>query len=158
MPVTTHVNDPDVFLFYKSYGPHVCFGVRTLCSVQVVKNGNIPEHDVVVTNPPFSREHVPKILEFCARQGAKPWFLLLPNYVYLKVQPHCCSFSKTPRTRRERLPSDRTRFHRSDAVAESPALSLSLSCSAGFLAPLASAHPRFLRPWFLSLISSRNKS
>ncbi|CAN0523488.1 unnamed protein product [Ectocarpus sp. 12 AP-2014] len=51
---------------------------------EVVKNGNIPEHDVVVTNPPFSGEHVPKILEFCARQGAKPWFLLLPNYVYLK--------------------------------------------------------------------------
>ncbi|CAB1111061.1 unnamed protein product [Ectocarpus sp. CCAP 1310/34] len=51
---------------------------------EVIKNGNIPEHDVVVTNPPFSGEHVPKILEFCARQGAKPWFLLLPNYVYLK--------------------------------------------------------------------------
>ncbi|CAM9722968.1 unnamed protein product [Ectocarpus sp. 4 AP-2014] len=51
---------------------------------EVVKNGNIPEHDVVVTNPPFSGEHVPKILEFCARQGAKPWFLLLPNFVYLK--------------------------------------------------------------------------
>ncbi|CAM9448090.1 unnamed protein product, partial [Hapterophycus canaliculatus] len=45
---------------------------------------NIPEHDVVVTNPPFSGDHVPKILNFCARQGAKPWFLLLPNYVYLK--------------------------------------------------------------------------
>ncbi|CAN0163083.1 unnamed protein product, partial [Ectocarpus fasciculatus] len=45
---------------------------------EVVKNGKVPEHDVVVTNPPFSGEHVPKILEFCARQGAKPWFLLLP--------------------------------------------------------------------------------
>ncbi|CBJ33721.1 conserved unknown protein [Ectocarpus siliculosus] len=51
---------------------------------EVVKNGNIPQHDVVVTNPPFSGEHMPKILKFCARQGAKPWFLLLPNYVYLK--------------------------------------------------------------------------
>lgn len=53
--------------------------------IQVVEKGNIPDHDVVVTNPPFSGEHVPKILDFCARQGAKPWFLLLPNYVYLKV-------------------------------------------------------------------------
>ncbi|CAM9786427.1 unnamed protein product [Pylaiella littoralis] len=51
---------------------------------EVVKNGNIPEHDVVVTNPPFSGEHVSKILSFCTREGAKPWFLLLPNYVYLK--------------------------------------------------------------------------
>lgn len=40
---------------------------------------------MLVTNPPFSGEHVPKILSFCARQGAKPWLLLMPNYVYLKV-------------------------------------------------------------------------
>lgn len=45
----------------------------------------MPAHDVVVTNPPFSGDHVSKILRFCSRRGAKPWFLLLPNFVYLKV-------------------------------------------------------------------------
>lgn len=52
--------------------------------LQVVENDRVPEHDVVVTNPPFSGDHITKILSFCARRS-KPWFLLLPNYVYLKV-------------------------------------------------------------------------
>lgn len=63
----------------------VCVFVHCVDLAQVVKNGKVPAHDVVVTNPPFSGEHVPKILSFCAREDAKPWFLLLPNYVYLKV-------------------------------------------------------------------------
>lgn len=71
--------------------PHITGTFKTvdlgsffLCP-QLIKNGTVPEHDVLVTNPPFSGDHVPKILSFCAHQGAKPWFLLLPNYVYLKV-------------------------------------------------------------------------
>ena len=51
----------------------------------MIEKDEVPEHDVVVTNPPFSGDHVSKILRFCSRRGAKPWFLLLPNFVYLKV-------------------------------------------------------------------------
>lgn len=42
---------------------------------------------MVVTNPPFSGDHLPKVLRFCSRRDSKPWFLLLPNYVYLKACP-----------------------------------------------------------------------
>lgn len=51
---------------------------------QVVKNGTVPEHDVVVTNPPYSLDHIQRILRWLVRNG-KPWFLLVPNYVYMKV-------------------------------------------------------------------------
>lgn len=35
-----------------------------------------------MTNPPYSGDHVEKILNFCVDSG-KPWFLLVPNFVYV---------------------------------------------------------------------------
>jgi hypothetical protein len=35
-----------------------------------------------VTNPPYSEDHVERILKFCVAAG-KPWFLLVPNFVYV---------------------------------------------------------------------------
>ncbi|KAK3288692.1 hypothetical protein CYMTET_3839 [Cymbomonas tetramitiformis] len=49
--------------------------------------GEIPEHDVVVTNPPYSGEHMEHALKFCARnqvQHGRPWLMLLPSYVHQK--------------------------------------------------------------------------
>jgi hypothetical protein len=46
---------------------------------EVQREGKGPDFDVIVTNPPYSGEHVEKIVEFCQASG-KPWFLLLPNY------------------------------------------------------------------------------
>jgi hypothetical protein len=49
--------------------------------------GTVPEHDVVVTNPPYSEDHVARALKFCAYNLAahgRPWLMLLPNYVYAK--------------------------------------------------------------------------
>lgn len=48
-----------------------------------ILNEEIPEYDVLVTNPPYSSDHMKKLLKFCA-ESKKPWFLLLPNYVYTK--------------------------------------------------------------------------
>ena len=48
-----------------------------------ILNNEVPEYDVLVTNPPYSSEHMKKLLRFCA-ESKKPWFLLLPNYVYMK--------------------------------------------------------------------------
>ena len=42
-----------------------------------------PDFDVLVTNPPYSAEHIEAILRFCVKAN-KPWFLLVPNYVYRK--------------------------------------------------------------------------
>jgi hypothetical protein len=43
----------------------------------------IPQYDVLVTNPPYSGEHIEKLLSFCTSSG-KPWFCLLPHWVYTK--------------------------------------------------------------------------
>lgn len=48
-----------------------------------ILNEEIPEYDVLVTNPPYSGDHMRKLLKFCA-ESKKPWLLLLPNYVYTK--------------------------------------------------------------------------
>ena len=57
--------------------------------VQVVARKMVPEHDVVVTNPPYSADHIGRALKFCQSNLAKhgrPWVMLLPNYVYAKVR------------------------------------------------------------------------
>lgn len=53
-----------------------------------IEKGQIPDYDVLVTNPPYSGHHMEKLLEFCASQQSKhknkPSFLLLPHFVYTK--------------------------------------------------------------------------
>ena len=51
----------------------------------VLREGREPRHDVVVTNPPYSGDHVARLLEFC-RASRKPWLLLMPNYVYTRPE------------------------------------------------------------------------
>jgi hypothetical protein len=48
-----------------------------------IAEDTIPEYDCLVTNPPYSADHVERLLKFCV-ESAKPFFLLLPNYVYCK--------------------------------------------------------------------------
>lgn len=48
-----------------------------------IASHQIPDHDILVTNPPYSGEHMEKLLEFC-RKNQKPSFLLLPHFVYTK--------------------------------------------------------------------------
>lgn len=42
--------------------------------------GAVPEHDVVLTNPPYSADHPQRLLSFLGRNG-KPWLCLMPNWV-----------------------------------------------------------------------------
>jgi hypothetical protein len=46
----------------------------------------LPQFDVLVTNPPYSSDHVEKLLRFVTSPafGDRPWFLLLPNWVVKK--------------------------------------------------------------------------
>jgi hypothetical protein len=49
-----------------------------------ISNQQVPQHDTLVTNPPYSDTHKEKCLEFCVRQfqqDKRPFFLLMPNYV-----------------------------------------------------------------------------
>ena len=50
---------------------------------QVVREKRTPEFDVLLTNPPYSQDHLARTVQFCVGCG-KPWMLLVPNYVYAK--------------------------------------------------------------------------
>mmetsp|Transcript_25224 Transcript_25224/g.40795 ORF Transcript_25224/g.40795 Transcript_25224/m.40795 type:complete len:297 (+) Transcript_25224:312-1202(+) len=82
----------------KLYDPYYCAGsvvgrlnslgfrnVYNKCEdfYEMIRKGTTPEFDILVTNPPYSGDHVQKLLEF-ASGCKKPFFLLLPNYVYTK--------------------------------------------------------------------------
>jgi len=49
----------------------------------VCDRGEVPAHDVLVTNPPYSADHVERCITFAARnlyEHDRPYFLLLPSY------------------------------------------------------------------------------
>ena len=102
--------DLEPFLFYlaralgkdkrrlKIYDPYYCerscvtllgrLGFESVINVNedfyaVIRENRVPEHDVIVTNPPFSGGHLPAILDFVTRRN-KPWFLLMPGFVWKK--------------------------------------------------------------------------
>lgn len=49
-----------------------------------VRECRIPSYDILITNPPYSQDHIPRLLEFCAND-TKPNFLLVPTYVLKKT-------------------------------------------------------------------------
>jgi hypothetical protein len=49
-----------------------------------IKKKRIPEHDVLITNPPYSGEHKPKLLQYLSSNSSKPYALLLPVYTATK--------------------------------------------------------------------------
>jgi len=46
-------------------------------------SGDLPEHDVLLTNPPYTHPHPERLLAHCAASGT-PWLALMPNWVYTK--------------------------------------------------------------------------
>ncbi|KAK3283334.1 hypothetical protein CYMTET_8962, partial [Cymbomonas tetramitiformis] len=49
------------------------------------REGGVPAHDVLVTNPPFSADHLERTLRFAAHDNhGRPFLLLLPNFVWRK--------------------------------------------------------------------------
>eukprot|EP00928_Gymnodinium_smaydae_P005195 TRINITY_DN11786_c0_g2_i1.p1 TRINITY_DN11786_c0_g2~~TRINITY_DN11786_c0_g2_i1.p1 ORF type:complete len:367 (+),score=77.44 TRINITY_DN11786_c0_g2_i1:50-1102(+) len=46
----------------------------------VIDSGKLPEHDVFLSSPPYSNDHLERCVRFCA-QSKKTWCLLLPNWV-----------------------------------------------------------------------------
>jgi hypothetical protein len=59
----------------------------------------VPPFDVLITNPPYSDDHINRLFEFVT-QCNKPYFLLMPNFVYTKVSlplssPFCSWISLT---------------------------------------------------------------
>ena len=50
---------------------------------RMIEESRNPDYDILVTNPPFSGNHVERMLKFCVDSG-KPFLCLVPNYVYTK--------------------------------------------------------------------------
>lgn len=51
------------------------------------KSQPYPEHDVFITNPPYSSDHVDRLIKHLTTSphvAGKPWCLLMPNYVHKK--------------------------------------------------------------------------
>lgn len=46
---------------------------------KVAASRQLPKHDVLITNPPYTADHVERFLRF-AVANSKPWFLLVPDY------------------------------------------------------------------------------
>lgn len=50
-----------------------------------IREGKVPNHHTLVTNPPYSDDHKEKCLQFCTKQFREQniiaFFLLIPNYV-----------------------------------------------------------------------------
>jgi hypothetical protein len=55
----------------------------------IIENKQCPNYDVLVTNPPYSEPHVPRLLEYVATSN-KPFLLLMPNYFYMKDYYYPC--------------------------------------------------------------------
>lgn len=84
------------------YDPYFCNGavVRNLASLgfgnvynrkedcyEVWKTpSKIPSHDILITNPPYSDDHIEKLISHVTSPafGQRPWFLLLPQFVHKK--------------------------------------------------------------------------
>ena len=50
---------------------------------QVIEDGCVPQHDVLLTNPPYSGDHFERLLKFCSENN-KPALLLIPDHLSKK--------------------------------------------------------------------------
>lgn len=50
---------------------------------EVLRKGCVPPHDVLVSSPPYSADHIERCMRHCA-SSSKPWCVLLPNWVFGK--------------------------------------------------------------------------
>jgi hypothetical protein len=48
-----------------------------------LESGKLPQHDVLMTSPPYSGDHIKRLVEHCTK-SATPWIFLMPDYVHRK--------------------------------------------------------------------------
>ena len=95
-PAVMQETDPDPKAALRIYDPFYCEGSvkhhLAALGFPTVHNeledfyarlsaDTLPPHDVLLTNPPFSGEHIPRTIAFATAQR-KPFLLLLPNFCY----------------------------------------------------------------------------
>mmetsp|Transcript_2972 Transcript_2972/g.6059 ORF Transcript_2972/g.6059 Transcript_2972/m.6059 type:complete len:316 (-) Transcript_2972:1857-2804(-) len=92
---------PDKQSKFRIYDPYYCDGavVRNFAELgfpdvynqkedcyRVWAGQKLPQFDLLVTNPPYSGDHIEKLMKFITSKafGNRPWLLLLPNWVHKK--------------------------------------------------------------------------
>lgn len=82
-----------------------------------------PSFDVLMTNPPYSEDHIPKLLQHVTSQNfeSRPWFLLLPTWVHKKdyyknLTKHIKPFFLVPTKRYTYLPPKQFREKKASDV------------------------------------------
>jgi hypothetical protein len=75
---------------------------------KTVEQQQLPEFDVLVTNPPFSGDNIERLLKICLALN-KPFLLLVPNWFYTK--PYFTSLGASARSPMLVVPSKRYEFH-----------------------------------------------
>ena len=66
-----------------------CYRLWDMCGSALGSSSrcSYPEFDVLVTNPPYSADHIEKLIDHVTVSklfGQRPWFLLLPQFVHKK--------------------------------------------------------------------------
>lgn len=140
----------------KIYDPYYCQGatIGLLCGLgysrsnifhrkrdfyKDIENKNIPDYDVLVTNPPYSELHKEKCLSFCENSN-KPYLLLLPNYIatkqYFLSSPHVQEIHYL-------APPDRYQYQHPEGTghAASPFFSLWFICFSTLSSQVQVSHP-----------------
>jgi hypothetical protein len=101
--------------FLQLYDPYYCQGtiIKRLASVgfpstinqdvdfyNTISEAKIPLHDVVLTNPPYSGDHIQRAFSFVTSKKQimmkRPWAMLLPTNVYLRQWYPSSSSSSSP--------------------------------------------------------------
>ena len=65
-----------------------CYEMWETASINSNDNNIVNQFDVLVTNPPYSEDHIERLIQFVTSDvfmlSQKPWFLLLPQWVHKK--------------------------------------------------------------------------
>jgi hypothetical protein len=107
------------------------------------KNNSVPEFHVLVSNPPFSGDHIQRCLHY-AVASKKPWALLLPSNVMLRPW-----FAKETQSQQIMFiaPHERYGFERHQSDLSSEALIATTATTES--AKMSEKHIPFVTMWFL---------
>jgi len=77
--------DGSVIKHLSSLGYNNVYNKKEDCYA-VWESNNEPQYDVFITNPPYSEDHIEKLMRHVSSPsfGSKPWLLLMPQYVHKK--------------------------------------------------------------------------
>ena len=114
----------------------------------VKKEGRCPPHDVLLTNPPFSKDHVRSALAYAVKRKA-PWLMLLPSNVYLRAWFNDVVTARDLSPPLFLCPHERYSFDRVPAAVPLSSSSSAASSAAAAATAAAAKHIPFCTIWLV---------